>query len=165
MLSLQELTSRHAGSGRLEWIGIRPARKAPLVASKQVRVLVNGLAGDHRAKPERNPGKRSITLIQAEHLEVIAALSGCGAVEPSKLRRNLVVSGINLLALKDRKFRIGSAEFLGTGICAPCSRMETALGHGGYNAMRGHGGITAEVLSEGEIRLGDRVIPAQKTEA
>lgn len=155
MLSLKELTSRHSRQGRLEWIGVRPLRKAPMDPLEAVRVLKGGLLGDHRNKP----GGRAVTLIQAEHLPVIASIAGTAEIVPERLRRNLVVSHVNLLALKDRSFRIGKAVFAGTGICAPCSRMETELGYGGYNAMRGHGGITAEVLQEGEVRKGDSVQP------
>jgi MOSC domain-containing protein YiiM len=96
-------------------------------------------------------------LIQAEHLGVIASVLHRDSVDPALLRRNIVVSGINLLALKSAKFRIGTALLEGTGPAEPCSRMEEALGPGGYNAMRGHGGITARVLEDGWIRVGDSV--------
>lgn len=78
-------------------------------------------------------------------------------VEPAILRRNVIVSGINVIALKGARFRIGESLLLGTGPCEPCSRMEEALGPGGYNAMRGHGGITARVLEAGRINIGDAV--------
>ena len=67
------------------------------------------------------------------------------------------MAGVNLLALKSRRFRIGGAVFEATGPCDPCSRMEEALGPGGLNAMRGHGGITARVAESGAIRVGDAV--------
>ena len=73
------------------------------------------------------------------------------------LRRNLAVTGINVLALKDQFFEIGSTLLQGTGLCAPCSRMEELLGPGGYNAMRGHGGITARVVRGGWVAVDDRV--------
>jgi MOSC domain-containing protein YiiM len=98
-----------------------------------------------------------VTLIQFEHLAVVAALMGREAVPPELLRRNLAVAGISVLALKDRRFRIGEVLLEGTGPCEPCSRMEQNLGPGGYNAMRGHGGITARVLEGGFIRVGDVV--------
>ncbi|WP_407540948.1 MOSC domain-containing protein [Deinococcus radiomollis] len=103
-------------------------------------------------------GKRQVTLIQAEHLPVIAALAGLDAVTPGELRRNIVVSGLPLLALKDRRFRIGGVLLEGTGECHPCSRMEEALGPGGYNAVRGHGGITARVLEGGTVVLGATLV-------
>ena len=71
-----------------------------------------------------------------------------------------MVSGINLLALKDKRFRAGDVLLEYTGACHPCSKMERALGAGGYNAMRGHGGITARVLEAGLLRIGDRVFHA-----
>jgi MOSC domain-containing protein YiiM len=67
------------------------------------------------------------------------------------------VEGINLLALKGKVFRVGEAVFEYSGECHPCSRMEESLGSGGYNAMRGHGGITAKVIKDGIIGLGDAV--------
>jgi MOSC domain-containing protein YiiM len=73
------------------------------------------------------------------------------------LRRNLAIRGLNLLALKSRTFRIGEAVFQTTGQCHPCSRMEQVLGPGGYNAMRGHGGLTAQIIRSGWIRIGDRL--------
>jgi len=147
-------------AGRLEWIGVRPARREPLRAVSEVVAEAGvGLAGDHYRSP-RN-GKRQVTLIQAEHLTVIAALSGLDDLDPAVLRRNLVVSGINLLALKDRRFRIGAAVLEGTGLAHPCSRMEESLGTGGYNVMRGHGGLTARIIAGGPLRVGDAVTSVQ----
>ncbi|MGL5096342.1 MAG: MOSC domain-containing protein [Planctomycetia bacterium] len=159
MLTVAELRASLPRAGRLEGIGLSPAPRGPVVAVERAVVEVGtGLVGDHHASRRRQtPSNRQVTLIQAEHLPVVAALLGLPAVEPHLLRRNLVVSGINLLALKDRTFRIGNVLLLGTGPCAPCSRMEETFGPGGYNAVRGHGGVTARVLTGGEIRLGDAV--------
>ncbi|THF70725.1 MOSC domain-containing protein [Deinococcus sp. Arct2-2] len=101
------------------------------------------------------PGKRQVTLIQAEHLPVIAALAGVESVTPEEMRRNIVVSGMSVLALKDARFQLGEVILEGTGECHPCSRMEETFGPGGYNAVRGHGGITARVVQGGVIRVGD----------
>ncbi|MGB7430940.1 MAG: MOSC domain-containing protein [Ahrensia sp.] len=151
--TMAELLAQFPRDGVVEWIGVRPARRTPMNALDTVTIMAHGLDGDHRTKP----GKRAVTLIQAEHLPAIANLADRDAVDPASLRRNIVVSGINLLALKDRIFQIGTATLRGTGPCAPCSRMEETLGTGGYNAMRGHGGITAEVVEPGSIRLADVV--------
>ena len=141
--------------GRVEWIGIRPARDTPMQEVAEVEAGTGGgLSGD---RYRGGSGKRGVTLIQAEHLPVIAALSGHASVEASLLRRNLVVSGLPLIALKGRRFRIGDVLLEGTDACDPCSRMEDALGPGGYNAMRGMGGLCARILEGGAIRLGDAV--------
>lgn len=152
MESIATLTARHAQAGHLEWIGLRPARRVDVTSAQSVMVENGGLSGDHA-----RPGKRALTLIQAEHLPVIAALSGLNEVTPEMLRRNLVVSRLNLSAFRGREIGIGPARLRITGPCAPCSRMEEVLGPGGYNAMRGHGGWCAEVLTPGKIAVGDRV--------
>ena len=145
--------------GRVDWIGLRPARDVPMVRSTRVFATAGkGLQGDRYAS---GSGKRGVTLIQAEHLPVIAALSAQDELDPARLRRNLVVSGLPIVALKGRRFRIGEVLLEGTGDCDPCSRMEAELGPGGYNAMRQHGGLCARVLEGGWITLGDDVVAVE----
>lgn len=156
MNDLKQLLATLPQRGTLQWIGLRPGRRLPLDIVNTAELLTDrGIKGDRSSA--RQGGRRQVTLIQQEHLPVIAACLGNREVRPEVLRRNLVISGINLLALKDRRFRIGEAELEYTGICAPCSFMEEALGAGGYNAVRGHGGITARILSGGFISVGDEV--------
>lgn len=144
-----------ASDGTLTWIGARTERGGPVKSLSETAIVTSGLSDDYR----ETSGKRAVSLIQHEHLAVIAALAGRANLPPEILRRNLVVRGINLLALRKSSFRIGNAVLQGTGLCAPCSKMETALGEGGFTAMRGHGGITASVLEEGTIEIGDPVVP------
>lgn len=166
--SLHQLVRQFAHPGRLDAIFLRPARREPVVQVQQVEALVDrGLMGDRAAEktPWRTGGnKRQVTLIQAEHMPVVAAFTQKGHVDPAWLRRNLVVSGLNLLAtkamFKDEPMivRIGAHVMLEiTGPCEPCSRMEELLGPGGYNAMRGHGGVNARVLAGGAIQVGDAI--------
>jgi MOSC domain-containing protein YiiM len=153
MLTIADLMKSFPASGELVWIGLRPGRNQAIVSvDEAVAEADSGLTGDRY----RGSGKRQVTLMQWEHLAVLSSFLE-KAVYPEMLRRNLVIRGLNLLALKDRKFRIGSAVFQTTGPCSPCSRMERVLGPGGYNAMRGHGGLTARILGSGRIRVGDRL--------
>jgi len=152
---LKALMLNFPREGTLQWIGLRPGYRAPVEPVTEVQALGDhGLVGDHAATAG---GKRQVTLIQLEHLYVIAQLTGRERVDPALLRRNLVISGVNLLALRDSRFAIGEVVLIGTGPAAPCSRMEEALGPGGLNAMRGHGGITARVVTGGTLRVGDAV--------
>jgi MOSC domain-containing protein YiiM len=142
--------------GVVVWIGIRPARREPLVAVPSATVdPVGGLLGDHYRNATSR--RRQVTLMQSEHVSTIGHYLGVSAVAPALLRRNIVVAGINLLALKERHVRVGAALLEITGECHPCSRMEEILGAGGYNAVRGHGGVTARVIAGGTIRVGDGV--------
>lgn len=173
-LGLRELMRQFAHAGRVEAIYLRPARRVAVQSvAESVALVGTGLQGDRRsASAKEGASKRQVTLIQAEHLPGIAALSGWASqhAEPlhaGLLRRNLVVSGLNLLAarslFKDQPLvlRLGSQVRLEiSGPCEPCSRMEEVLGPGGYNAMRGHGGVTALVLVGGRFAVGDAVVCA-----
>ena len=144
-------------AGTLEWIGLRPARKEPMQTVDQVLALEGlGLEGDRRC--QGSPGSaRQVTLISAEHLDLIAQFMGRDQVPVELLRRNLLVSGINLYALRHQPFRIGEAEFIATAHCHPCSRMESALGEGAVAAMLGYGGFCAKITKTGLIRTGDKI--------
>ncbi|MGH8105010.1 MAG: MOSC domain-containing protein [Arenimonas sp.] len=157
MTALAKLTSQFPRAGTVQWIGLRPKRDVPMQEVEAVDAIAGkGLQGDRYAS---GSGKRGITLIQAEHLPVIAALSGHEKISPSVLRRNIVVSGLPLIALIGKKFRLGEVILEGTDACDPCERMEAALGPGAYNAMVGHGGLCARILQGGRISLGDSLVP------
>ncbi|GAC1343172.1 MAG: MOSC domain-containing protein [Acetobacteraceae bacterium] len=142
--------------GVLEWIGLRPARHAAIqVVAAALLDPEFGVDGDHYAG--RPGGTRQVSLIGRENLAAIASYLGRDALGPELLRRNLVVSGINLLALKGARFQIGAVTLDMTGECHPCSRIETLLGPGGYNAVRGAGGILARVVAGGTVRIGDAI--------
>lgn len=153
---LKELLSTNTFQGKVEWIGISSGPRSEIKTQDTVRIVTGGVEGDHHCRPTRK-SKRQVTLIQAEHIPVVEAILGRGKIDPALLRRNLVVSGINLAALKYQTFQIGTAVLEGSGNCPPCSRMEENLGPGGYAAMLAHGGITAVVVSEGVVSFGDVV--------
>lgn len=163
MQNIKDLFDVFPRPGRVAWLGIRPERHEPVFVVDSVDVSQKkGIAGDHYSG---HSGSRHVTLIQAEHLSVVAALTGRDELNPALLRRNMVVSGLNLLALKDHQIQIGEVILEITGQCHPCSKMETALGPGGYNAMRGHGGMTAKVIWDGVIRVGDEIHVIKTTAA
>ncbi|MCP8689474.1 MOSC domain-containing protein [Marinobacterium sedimentorum] len=142
--------------GVLELILLRPSREEPMQSVTEARVqLGQGLLGDRFSG--RLDSKRQITLFQAEHVAVLASLLHRESLDPALLRRNLLVRGISLHALSGRRFRIGEVVLEGAGQCHPCSRMEAVLGPGGFNAMRGIGGLCVRIIEGGNIRVGDRV--------
>jgi MOSC domain-containing protein YiiM len=159
MKTIRDLSTPPHIDGHVEAIIVRGASREPArdIAST-VALAGIGLADDRLGRRgEAELSTRQVTLIQAEHLAVIARLARVDKVDPAGLRRNLVVSGINLLALKKARLQVGEALLEIVGPCQPCSRMEEAIGPGGYAAMRGHGGMTARVLVGGAISVGDAV--------
>lgn len=159
--TLAALLDAPVREGRLVWIGTRPKRREPMHPHERVLLVANrGIDGDRY----RSAGARQVTLVERERLEAIGSYVGVAPL-PAQLRRNLVVERINLLALKGWRFAIGEAVLEWTGECHPCSRMEEILGPGGYNAVRGHGGITARIVTGGEIRVGDGVRRLERASA
>ena len=149
---------RHqVGTGTVEWIGLRPRRREPLQpVTKAHAVPTLGLEGDHRMS--KTPGSgRQVTLISQEFIDQIAGHMGLPGIDPARLRRNIVISGINLNALRRQRFRVGEALFEATQLCHPCARMEQELGPGGVVAKLGYGGLCAKILEAGIIACGDPV--------
>lgn len=157
---LKEMIDTLPQVGQVEWIGLRPEKRLPLQSVPEVKVEVGqGLVGDHY---RGSSGKREVTLIQGEHLDGVAAILRKDQIDPRLTRRNIVVRGINLLSFANRRLQIGDVILEMTGPCEPCSRMEENLGPGGYNAMRGHGGICTRVIQSGTIRVGDEIRLAEQ---
>ena len=159
MKTIRDLLKPPHITGRVEAIVVRGDPRLPARCIEATQALAGiGLADDRLGKRgEAELSTRQVTLIQHEHLPVIAQLAGVPAVDVVALRRNLVISGINLIALKNARVRVGNALLEIVGPCQPCSRMEEAVGIGGYAAMRGHGGMTARVLEAGAIAVRDGV--------
>jgi MOSC domain-containing protein YiiM len=154
MMEIKQLFEFYSQNGKVISISVRPDRVKPVNLLTEVEAIVNkGLNGD-RSKG----GNRQVTFIQHEHILAIASYLGKQLLDFTLTRRNILISGINLLALKGKQFAIGEAVFEYSGECHPCSRMEEALGNGGYNAMRGHGGITAKVIKSGILKQNDAVV-------
>ena len=153
-LTIEQLKSHFPQPGRVEWIGVREARGAPVMVLNEAQANVGtGLRGDKAGV--RPGGKRQVTFIQAEYLPLVQTLLAKPALSFADLRRNIAISGVNLNALKDQIIQVGAARFEITGFCHPCKRLEENLGHGTFNALRGHGGITAKVIQDGNISIGD----------
>ena len=154
MKLVPELINSREFVGRVEWIGVASGRRKELQTPDFVDVMAGrGIVGEHHSGKVERP-HRHVTLIQYEHFDVIARLLGRTEIDPGLLRRNIVVSGINLAALRLAEFSVGNVVLQGTGDCAPCALMDQTLGPGGYAAMVSHGGITATVESSGGQKCG-----------
>jgi len=168
MTDLRQLSRQFPHDGRVEAICLRPARNVRAVTVGSVMALADqGLEGDRsadRVATAPNRHKRQVTLLQWEHLPLVASWIGLERIDPVVLRRNLVIAGFNLVASRplfaDTPIRLAvGAEvvLVVTGPCEPCSKMEETLGRGAYNALRGHGGLTARIEVGGRIAVGDVV--------
>ena len=118
-----------------------------------------GLEGEYHLAPQRAETGDAITLIAEEALEGLRADTGL-EVSHAESRRNVLTRGVDLNALVGRRFRVGEVECEGVELCEPClglARLVDELG-----VLRGlvhRGGLRADVLSSGEIAIGDAVEP------
>jgi MOSC domain-containing protein YiiM len=112
-----------------------------------------GLEGDQRMS--KTPGSgRQLTLIPREFVTQIAAHLGDADLDPACLRQKIVVSGLNLNALRGQRFWVVKVLLKATQLCHYCSRMESELGPGSVIAMFGYGGLCAKVVQSGAIECG-----------
>ena len=150
-----------ASVGTVELIALASEAEGPMRSvSTAEAVEGRGLLGDRyerKAGTFSKPGGRGydLTLVEAEALEELSAKGV--ELAPAEARRNLVVRGIALDDLIGRRFRVGEVECLGQRRCEPCSHLERLTRPGVLRGLVHRGGLRADVLSDGEIRVGDRV--------
>jgi MOSC domain-containing protein YiiM len=102
------------------------------------------------------PSGQALTLIAAEAVEAVAG-EGEVSVEPPATRRNVLTRGIDVNALVGQRFRIGSVECQGVELCEPCTTLEGMTQPGVIKAFVHRSGLNADILTDGEISVGDSV--------
>ena len=102
------------------------------------------------------PPGRAVTLVAAEAMDAVAS-EGDVSIEPAATRRNVLTRGIDINELVGKRFRIGDVECEGVELCEPCSHLESLTQAGVIKALVHRAGLNADILSDGEINVGDGV--------
>lgn len=147
----------------VEDIYVSPERRIPLRRASEVRAIAGeGLEGDRYQRGtgsfSRWPGAgRAVSLIEGEALDAVFDETGID-LRPGQSRRNIVTRGVRLPDLVARRFRVGTAVLRGERLCLPCAYLDRLAGPGVFAALRGRGGLRADVIEGGVIRVGDAVV-------
>jgi MOSC domain-containing protein YiiM len=145
-------------SGRVEAIFLSPEHgELPAPVDRVNARAGRGLEGNryYWADATAPPGC-AITLIASEAVEAVAS-EGDVSVEPAATRRNVLTSGVDVNELVGKRFRIGNVECEGVELCEPCSTLESMTQPGVIKAFVHRCGLNADILSDGEISVGDPV--------
>jgi MOSC domain-containing protein YiiM len=144
-------------SGRVEGIFIGPRYELPEPVESVRAHAGRGLEGNRYFFDGDAPPGRALTLIAAEALAE-GAQSGV-ELEAAESRRNVLTSGIDLNALVGERFRVGGVECRGVELCEPCTTLEKLTRPGVIKAYVHRAGLNADILTDGEISVGDVVEP------
>jgi MOSC domain-containing protein YiiM len=143
--------------GRVEGIYIAGEHGELPEPVQSVRALAGrGLEGNRYFFDEAAPG-RALTLIAAEAVEAMEQDDGI-SIEPRESRRNVVTRGIDVNALVGKRFRVGNVECHGVELCEPCADLQAMTKPGIIKGLAHRGGLNADILSDGEISVGDAVV-------
>jgi len=146
--------------GRVVSIHIASTAAAVMRSIKEVRAVAgNGLEGDRYANQmgtySKDPGSgRDVTLIEMEAIEALERDYDV-RVRAGESRRNIVTQGISLNHLVNKEFRVGEVVLRGTRLCEPCAHMEKLTVKGALRGLIHRGGLRAEIVKGGTIRVGD----------
>jgi len=137
-------------TGTVEAIFWGAVDAAPLEGAQEVKVVAGGgIEGDRY-------GDRDITLFEAEAIEGLRADTGI-ELAPNEIRRNVMTRGIALNDLLGRRIRVGEVEAVVTELCHPCSHLQQLTEPGVLRGLVNRGGLNADVVKGGSIRVGDPI--------
>ena len=154
------------GTGEVVSIHISPEAEAAMRSVRTVRaVQEQGLEGDRYFRAagtysDRPGAGREVTLIEVEAIEAMARDNEV-QIAPGEARRNVVTRGVALNHLVGREFRVGVVRLRGVRLCEPCSHLESLTRRGVLGGLVHRGGLRAQVLSEGDIHVGDPIEPVE----
>ena len=132
----------------------QPAGQHPAIDVAKVSCRAGyGLEGDRffGYRPDYNG---QVTFFSWETYDAVKTEFDVPVLEPSAFRRNVLVEGVHLNELIGTRFTLGGVEFEGMGEAKPCHWMDTVVAEGAERWLRGHGGLRAKILSDGELRRG-----------
>ena len=135
------------GKGRLEH-GIQ-ARESIICVAGQ------GIEGD-RYFGYKEDFKGQITFISADVADRLEKELDLPGFDRAAMRRNVLVSGVDLNSLIGKRFRIGNVEFSGSEECSPCYWMDEAVGKGAHAGLKGNGGLRCRIHTTGQLRTGSQ---------
>ena len=143
---------------------IGPKRKEPMISVPEVRAIAGcGIEGDRYCREAGTFSKKSpsnqVTLIEMEALDAVAREYGF-AIAAEESRRNVLICGMAVNHLVGRDFTVGGVRLRGLRLCEPCSHLEKLTGKQMIKALRHRGGLRAEILSSGVIKIGDKIMEA-----
>ena len=136
---------------------------APMVAVPEAHAVAGrGLEGDRKFRRDDLPTQktgpdRELTLIESEAIEAVVRDEDV-TLHPSESRRNVVTRGVALNHLVGREFRVGDVRLRGIRLCEPCSHLEKLTRPGVMRGLIHRGGLRAQILTDGVIRVGEPVI-------
>jgi MOSC domain-containing protein YiiM len=144
-------------SGRVEGIFITPEHGELPEPVESVRALAGrGLEGNRYCHADKAPPGVALTLIAAEAVEAMEREHGI-SVEVRATRRNVVTRGIDVNELVGKRFLVGDVECEGVELCEPCAHLQSMTKDGVIKGLTHRGGLNADILSDGEISVGDTV--------
>ena len=155
--------------GEVVSIHIAPKAEDSMRSTKSVRAIPGkGLEGDRYFEAtgtySGRPGPaREITLIESEAIAAMARDNEL-AISPGDARRNVVTRGVPLNHLVGQEFLVGDVRLRGIRLCEPCSHLEGLTRRGVLAGLIHRGGLRAQILVGGEIRVGDPIVPADASE-
>lgn len=147
-----------AMAGHVEGIYVSPEKGMLPEPVESVRAVAGrGLEGNRYFYDADAPPGRAITLIAAEAVEAMEREHGI-SIEPRESRRNVVTRGVDVNDLVGKRFRVGDVECQGVELCEPCASLERMTKPGVIKGLLHRGGLNADILSDGPIKIGDAVV-------
>jgi MOSC domain-containing protein YiiM len=145
-------------SGKVEGIFVTETNGAVPESVERVEALAGrGLVGNRYFYADGDaPAGRAITVIAAEALEAFERETGI-SLTAAESRRNVLTRGIDVNALVGKRFRIGNIECVGVELCEPCSHLQSLTKPGVLAGMVHRAGLNADIVTDGEIAVGDAV--------
>jgi MOSC domain-containing protein YiiM len=150
--------------GNVISIHIAPTGAAPMKPVTTAQAIAGkGLEGDRYYSKlgtysNQAGSGRDVTLIEIEAIDALKREYDVD-LDASRSRRNIVTQGVPLNHFVGKEFSVGNVVLRGTRLCEPCAHMEKLTVKGAMRGLIHRGGLRADIVKGGTIKVGDRILP------